>query len=83
MQAEVHAVERTEVRSVGQEASVPEVLTPAEAAEYLRYPIETLRMWRYRGTGPRYFRAGNHVRYRRAALDRWIEERERESARGA
>ena len=58
---------------------MPEVLTPAEAAEYLRYPVETLRAWRYRGTGPQYFRAGNHVRYRRAALDQWIAKQEREA----
>jgi excisionase family DNA binding protein len=59
------------------------VLTAAEAAEYVNYPEETLRRWRALGTGPRYIKAGRHVRYRKAALDKWLEERERESARGA
>jgi excisionase family DNA binding protein len=62
---------------------VSEVLTAAEAADYLRYPVETLRRWRALGEGPRFVKAGRHVRYRRAALDRWLEEREREAASGA
>jgi excisionase family DNA binding protein len=62
---------------------VSEVLTPAQAATYLQMPEETLRRWRTIRTGPRYFRAGRHVRYRKAELDRWIEQREQESARPA
>jgi len=59
---------------------VSEVFTPAEAAAYLQVPAETLRRWRGLGTGPRHAKVGRHVRYRRAALDRWLEEREREAA---
>ena len=55
---------------------MPEVLTAAEAADYLRIPIETMRRWRALGTGPRYARVGRHVRYRKAALDAWLQERE-------
>jgi excisionase family DNA binding protein len=59
---------------------VPEVLTAAEAAAYLQIPVETLRRWRGLGIGPRHAKVGRHVRYRRAALDRWLEEQEREAA---
>jgi excisionase family DNA binding protein len=54
------------------------MLTPTEAATYLNYPEETLRRWRSVGTGPAYVKAGRHIRYRRASLDRWVEQRERE-----
>lgn len=59
---------------------MPEMLTPAEAAEYVRYPEETLRRWRSLGIGPMFVKAGRHVRYRKVSLDRWLEEREREAA---
>jgi predicted DNA-binding transcriptional regulator AlpA len=36
----------------------------------------SLRLWRSEGKGPRYFRAGEKlIRYRRADLDAWIEDR--------
>lgn len=66
--------------SFRQEATVSEVLTPAQASEYLQVPVETLRRWRSVGIGPRHAKVGRHVRYRRAALDRWLDEREREAA---
>jgi len=59
---------------------VAEILTAAQASEYLQIPQETLRRWRSLGTGPRHAKVGRHVRYRRAALDRWLEEREQEAA---
>lgn len=55
---------------------MPEVLTAIQAAEYLQVPAETLRRWRSLGTGPRYAKVGKHVRYRRSALDAWLQERE-------
>jgi excisionase family DNA binding protein len=66
--------------SIRQEDHVSDVLTAAQAAAYLQVPIETLRRWRSLGTGPRHAKVGRHVRYRQAALDRWLEEREREAA---
>ena len=51
-------------------------LTPLKAAHYLGISESALRLWRSEGKGPRYFRAGlKLVRYRRADLDTWIEER--------
>ncbi len=58
---------------------VPEqqnAMTPQEAAKYIGVSEATLRLWRSRGEGPRYFRAGEKlVRYRRSDLDAWIETR--------
>jgi len=54
---------------------VPELLTIAEAAELLRAPVATLRYWRHLGTGPRSFRLGRRVLYRRDDLDAWIDAR--------
>jgi predicted DNA-binding transcriptional regulator AlpA len=46
------------------------------AARYLGVGESTLRLWRSRGEGPRFFRAGDKlVRYRRVDLDLWVESR--------
>jgi len=46
-----------------------------QAAAYLGCSESVLRLWRSQGQGPRYFRAGKLIRYRRADLDAWIEAR--------
>ena len=51
----------------------PELLTIAEAAEVLRTPVATLRYWRHCNTGPRSFRLGRRVLYRRDDLQAWID----------
>jgi excisionase family DNA binding protein len=51
----------------------PELLTMTEAAELLRAPVATLRYWRHLGTGPRGFRLGRRVLYRRDDLKAWID----------
>ena len=38
-------------------------LNNKEAAEYLRVKEETLEIWRYRGKGPRFRRAGRRILY--------------------
>jgi excisionase family DNA binding protein len=48
-----------------------ELLTITEAAELLRTPVATLRYWRHRNTGPRSFRLGRRVLYRRDDLRAW------------
>ena len=51
-------------------------LSPLRAAKYLGISEASLRLWRSEGRGPRHFRAGEKlIRYRRADLDAWIEER--------
>lgn len=61
----------------------PELLNLAEAAALLRAPIATLRYWRHCGTGPRSFRLGRRVLYRRADLHTWIEARRRDGGGNA
>ena len=51
----------------------PELLTITEAAELLRAPVATLLYWRHLGTGPRSFRLGRRVLYRRDDLRAWID----------
>ena len=51
----------------------PELLTISEAAELLRTPVATLRFWRHGNIGPRSFRLGRRVLYRRDDLHAWIE----------
>ena len=50
----------------------PPLLTITEAA-LLRAPVATLRYWRHLGTGPRSFRLGRRVVYRRDDLQAWID----------
>jgi excisionase family DNA binding protein len=61
---------------------VSELLTIAEAAELLRAPVATLRYWRHLGTGPRSFRLGRRVLYRRDDLHAWIDARRHERGTG-
>jgi excisionase family DNA binding protein len=51
------------------------VLNPKQASAYLGCSESVMRLWRSQGQGPRYFRAGKLIRYRRADLDAWIEAR--------
>jgi excisionase family DNA binding protein len=60
----------------------PDLLTITEAAELLRAPVATLRYWRHLGTGPRSFRLGRRVLYRRDDLQAWVEEQRGRSATG-
>jgi excisionase family DNA binding protein len=56
-----------------QHEPMPDLLTISEAAELLRAPVATLRYWRHLGTGPRSFRVGRRVLYRRVDLNAWID----------
>lgn len=49
-----------------------EILTIVEAAAYIGCKPATLRAWKAHGRGPRYYRAGRLIRYRRTDLDDWI-----------
>lgn len=46
-------------------------------ADHLGVSVQAVQAWRIRGTGPRGFRAGRVVRYRRAEVARWVAEQER------
>ena len=48
-------------------------MTTTEAAKYLELSEATLKRWRSKGTGPKYFRLGQRkVRYRQEDLDGWL-----------
>lgn len=49
------------------------LMTLSEVSDLLGVPIATLYGWRYRGEGPRGYKIGRLVRYRRAAVEAWIE----------
>lgn len=55
-------------------AEPAELLTPQELADRLRVPVATVYAWNYKGTGPAFMKLGRHVRYSRAAVDRWLVE---------
>jgi hypothetical protein len=62
----------------------PELLTITEAAALVRAPVATLRYWRHLGTGPRSFRLGRRVLYRRDDLRAWIDaQHDRSGSNGA
>ena len=46
-----------------------------EAAAYIDHEPATLEQWRYQGKGPRFVKIGRSVRYRRADLDAFLEQR--------
>lgn len=56
-----------------------QLLTPAELAERLHASPATLAGWRYKGTGPKFIKAGRMVLYRVADVDAWLTEKTRQS----
>lgn len=63
-----------------QPSDTQQLMTPAEVAEWLRVPVATLTEWRYRRRGgPPYVRLGRLIRYDRADVQAWIEERKERS----
>jgi excisionase family DNA binding protein len=56
-------------------SALPRLLTFDETAAYLRTPVATLRYWRHLGTGPRSFRLGRRVMFRREDVEGWLSER--------
>lgn len=56
-------------------AEVERLLTIVDLSKMLGIPVDTLYGWRHRGEGPQGYRIGRHVRYRRAAVEAWLEGR--------
>ena len=57
----------------GIEQSGQALLTPKEVSREIKVPEATLTDWRYHGTGPVYVRVGRGIRYRRGAIDHWLD----------
>jgi excisionase family DNA binding protein len=49
-----------------------DLLTEQDAAELLQVPLSTLRRWPGEGKEPPCLKIGRQVRYRRAAVQRWL-----------
>lgn len=50
------------------------LLTEVEAAAYLNVAVQTVRNWRWRSTGPKYYRVGERcVRYKYRDLQAFID----------
>jgi excisionase family DNA binding protein len=56
-----------------------QLLSPETVAELLGVPKATLYAWRSRDEGPKGFKIGKHLRYRRSEVERWLDERARAS----
>ena len=54
--------------------SIEHLWTIQDVAEYLNIPVETLRAWRKKKTGPRAARIGKHLRYHPGHVRKWFEE---------
>jgi predicted DNA-binding transcriptional regulator AlpA len=65
---------RSPVRS---SPSIDVLLTPKEAAHYLRVSLSWLAKARMRGDGPAYVKVGRSVRYTEQALILWMKSRQR------
>jgi excisionase family DNA binding protein len=63
-----------EVRNTDTEVDPVPLMTPQQTAAFLAMPVLTLQTWRAHRTGPRFYRVGRHVRYRRSDLERWLEQ---------
>ncbi|HEY5785022.1 MAG TPA: helix-turn-helix domain-containing protein [Microlunatus sp.] len=50
------------------------LISITDVSEMLGVPVATLYRWRYLGEGPPGYRIGRHVRYRRSAVEAWIEQ---------
>lgn len=67
--------------TVGPATAADALLTPEELSHILGgVPAATLKRWRTQRTGPVALHIGRHVRYRRSAVESWLEAKDREAA---
>jgi predicted DNA-binding transcriptional regulator AlpA len=65
--------------TMAQKPSVPAttVLTPKEAAKFIKFSLSWLAKARMRGDGPPYIKLRRSIRYTEAALLQWMKSRQR------
>lgn len=51
-----------------------EFITTKEFAEMLGVTENTIVIWRTKGFGPKYYKLGRSVRYKKADVEAWIDE---------
>lgn len=66
LKANVHAVDKA-------------VMTSKEAAAYLGFTEDVIRRWRANGTGPRYVKRQNRVRYMLQDINAWLAKNTKET----
>ena len=66
-------ITRPQDRLVSPFQRIERLMTLLEVSQLLGVPVATLYGWRQRAEGPTGYRIGRHVRYRRAAVEAWIE----------
>lgn len=49
------------------------LVSTQDLADYLGIPPASLAQWRHKGTGPRGYRVGRHVKYRMSEVDAWLQ----------
>jgi hypothetical protein len=58
---------------------MPELLTPEKTADLLGIKKQTLAVWRLKGSGPAYIKAGYRVLYSLDEINAWLAARTRTS----
>jgi hypothetical protein len=58
-------------------AGIERLLTPNDAANFLRVSLSWLAKARMRGDGPPYIKIGRSIRYAEVALVQWMKSRQR------
>lgn len=56
-----------------EEIALDRLMDAAETAAFIGRSVRTLEQWRYLGKGPDYVKVGKSIRYRRSAVDRWLD----------
>lgn len=51
-----------------------DLLKIEETSTLTRTPVATLRYWRHVGSGPRSFKVGRRVMYRKSDIEAWLSE---------
>lgn len=51
------------------------LMSTRSLAEYLDVSVETIHYWNSQGGGPKSYKVGRHLRFRRSDVDQWLEER--------
>jgi predicted DNA-binding transcriptional regulator AlpA len=74
-------IEAAQARLVSAPPAVPDALMdPRTCAAYLGVSALSLADWRCKQVGPPFIKCGAAVRYRRSAVEAWLESRTRKGA---
>lgn len=64
-------------------AKVADLMTVRDVNQHTGIPENTLRWFRHVGQGPKSFKVGRRIMYRREDVDAWLAESYRATVRGA